>query len=193
MPSIISKADYIIAADGGIFNCLENNVMPDCLIGDLDSIKQKELSLNEKTKIIRIKEQNSTDLEKAIEHAKKLNPSVIDIFCSFGKRMDHALGNVFILNNYPDLQINMHDFYGTMFGINPGVCELKGLKGTTVSLFAISQIENITLTGFEFPLEKKLIGPSFFGVSNKISKEKATIEFNKGRLLVYQIRDEGNK
>jgi len=193
LPSIVSKADYIIAADGGIFNCLENNIEPDFIIGDLDSIKTEELSLNKKTEIIQIKEQNSTDLEKAIEYARKFNPSVIDIFCSFGKRMDHALGNVFILNNYSDLQINMHDSWGTMFAINPGIRVFSGLKGTTVSLFAFSQIEKLTLNGFEFPLEKETIGPSFLGVSNRIVKDKASIEFDKGRLLVYQIRDEGNK
>ena len=136
MQKIISEADYIIAADGGIFSCLENNCEPDCIIGDLDSFKKNELLIGEKTEIIQLPEQDSTDMEKALEHAKTLTPDVIDIFCAFGKRIDHSLGNIFILNNYPDLHINMHDSYGIMSALNPGVKEFQNLKGVTFSLFA---------------------------------------------------------
>jgi len=193
MTSVIAQANYIIAADGGIQNCRKNNIQPDCIIGDFDSLNMHELSGNHKTDIIRIEEQNSTDMEKAIEHAKKFNPAVIDIYCSFGKRMDHSLGNIFILNKYHDLNMHMHDAYGSMFILNPGEKKFHGLKDTTISLFAISTVENIELQGFEFPLKQNRIGPSFFGVSNKIAQNNAAIKFNKGRLIIYQIRDESNK
>jgi len=191
MPSFVFNADYIIAADGGIFNCFKHNIQPHCIIGDLDSYKDKEL--HPKTKIIHLTEQNSTDMEKAIEHAKTLNPDIIDVFCSFGKRMDHTLGNIFILNNYTDMQIYMHDAYGTMYGLNPGEKLLTGLAGTTVSLFALSKVENISLSGFEYPLLEESIGPAFIGVSNKIVSDKATIKFKKGRLIVYQLTKESKK
>lgn len=193
MPSVVARANYIIAADGGILNCRQNNIQPDCIIGDFDSSGTRKIPENQKVQIIHIEEQNSTDMEKAIEHAKKFNPSVIDIYCSFGKRTDHSLGNIFILNNYKDLNINMHDEFGSMFALNPGVKEFRDLKNTTISLFALSKVENIELHGFEFPLKQESIGPSFFGVSNKISENNAAIRFEKGRLIVYQIRDESNK
>jgi len=192
MQSLVAEADYIIAADGGIFNCLKNNVEPNCIIGDFDSLKEQEVLISKETDILRITEQESTDMEKAIEHAKSLNPDHIDILCAFGKRMDHTLGNIFILNNYSDLQIQIHDLYGTMFALNPGEKKFSGLKGTTMSLFALTRVENIYLNGFEFSLQKESIGPSFIGVSNKISDDNASIKFEKGRLIVYQITDESN-
>jgi len=193
MQTIVSKADYIIAADGGILNCHKNNVEPNCVVGDFDSLSEEKVLIGKDIDIIRIAEQESTDMEKAIEHAKTLNPSHIDIFCSFGKRMDHSLGNILILNSYPDLQISMHDSYGTMFALNPGKEKFSGLKGTTISLFAFSKVENITLSGFEFPLQQKSIGPAFIGVSNKISDDDAYIKFEIGRLIIYKITDESNK
>lgn len=192
MPEIISAANYIIAADGGIIICHENNIEPDFLIGDLDSYKKKWFRLNAKTKIIRQTEQNSTDMEKALEFSKTLKPDIIDVFCSFGKRMDHTLGNIFILNNYYDLNIMMHDPFGIMYAINPGLKKFNDLQGCTVSLFAISPIKNIILNGFEFPIENKETEPAFIGVSNKIIKENASISFEKGRLIVYQVNKESD-
>lgn len=193
MQKIITEADYIIAADGGIFSCLDNNCEPDCIIGDLDSFKKNELLIGEKTEIIHISEQNSTDMEKALEHAKTFKPDVVDIFCAFGKRIDHSLGNIIILNNYVDLNINMHDSYGIMSAINPGENEFNNLKGATLSIFAFSKVENIALSGFEFPLTNQNIGPAFIGVSNKIIENKAAIKFDKGRLIVYRLTNESNK
>lgn len=187
MQNIVTHADYIIAADGGIFHCLKNDINPDCLIGDLDSWERETLDLSSKTKVIQISEQYSTDMEKAIEHAKTLNPEHIDIFCSFGKRTDHTLANILILNNYPDLDIRMYDEYGSMFALNPGKKVFHNLKNTTVSLFSFTQISNLSLQGFEYPLNKANVGPAFIGLSNKIIDKQATITFDTGRLFFYVL------
>jgi thiamine pyrophosphokinase len=192
MQNIVTHADYIIAADGGIFHCLKNDIKPDCLIGDLDSWERETLDLSSRTKVIQISEQYSTDMEKAIEHAKTLNPEHIDIFCSFGKRTDHTLGNILILNNYPDLDIRMYDEYGSMYALNPGKKVFHNLKNTTISLFAFTHIDNLSLQGFEYPLDNSEVGPAFIGLSNKIIENQASITFDSGRLIVYILTDESS-
>ena len=67
--------------------------------------------------------------------------------------------------------------------------EFVNQKGKTISLFTISELIGIKLTGFEFPLIENSIGPSFIGASNKISEKIASIQFEKGRLLVYESYD----
>jgi thiamine pyrophosphokinase len=57
----------------------------------------------------------------------------------------------------------------------------------------MEKVENISLSGFEYPLPDKSIGPAFIGVSNKIVSDKAIIKFEKGRLIVYQLTDESKK
>lgn len=192
MQEIISAADCIIAADGGIMICRENDIEPDYLIGDLDSYNKNRIILNTKTKIIQQTDQNSTDMEKALQFSKTFKPDLIDVFCSFGKRMDHTLGNIFILNNYTDLNIVMHDSFGIMFALNPGIKKFTGLQGHTISLFAIAPVQNIELSGFEFPLKSKETEPAFIGVSNKILKENASVSFEKGRIIVYQVNNESD-
>ena len=54
----------IIAADGGANFLAENNIYPELVMGDLDSVSEQNVQNIEPKKIIRIPDQDSTDLEK---------------------------------------------------------------------------------------------------------------------------------
>ena len=87
----------IIAADGGADSCIKAGVVPDYVIGDLDSISAKAKS-RFKGKILHDRGQDSTDLEKALRLAKKLGCKAIDIIGATGKRLDHTLSNIITLS-----------------------------------------------------------------------------------------------
>jgi thiamine pyrophosphokinase len=184
----VKDANYVIAADGGIKICLANNITPDCLIGDLDSAGSIPENLSGKTKIIHVSEQNTTDMQKALIHAETLNPEIIEVFAAFGKRTDHSLGNIFILQGYvADTKLIMYDPFGYFTLLKPGVHEFNNKKGQTISLFSFSDISNIQLSGFEFPIDSQKLAAPFLGVSNKIIEDVASIQFDEGRLLVYVL------
>lgn len=182
---LIKEANYIIAADGGIDICLTNNITPDCLIGDLDSFP---VALSQSTKILRIPNQNTTDMQKALAYAATLNPDVIEVCAAFGKRTDHSLGNIFILHSHASAsKLIMHDNFGTFTILKPGIEKFMDKKGRTISLFSLSDISNIQLNGFEFSIDKESLSTPFLGVSNKICEDEASIKFDKGKLLVYEL------
>ena len=52
----------IIAADGGANFLTEKNISPELVMGDLDSISEQKIQNIESEKIIRIPDQDSTDL-----------------------------------------------------------------------------------------------------------------------------------
>jgi thiamine pyrophosphokinase len=185
---IKTQYDYIIAADGGICWCLENDITPDCLIGDMDSFDALPLTISQSTKLLRIPDQNTTDMQKALAYAASLNPAIIEVYASFGKRIDHSLGNVFILNNYSaQPKLIMHDHFGTFSILMPGTEKFTNKKGQTVSLFTLSELLDIQLEGFEFPVNKEKLAIPFLGVSNKVAKNNASISFKSGKLLVYKL------
>ncbi|MCB0282623.1 MAG: thiamine diphosphokinase [Calditrichaeota bacterium] len=187
---LIKSADYIIAADGGMHYCIQNNIIANCLIGDMDSNDTFKKQLPSKTTIIKIDEQESTDMEKALKYAISLKPDCIDIIACFGKRMDHTLGNMLILHNSAaDIPIIMHDDFGKMQILNAGNHVLDTSKGKTISLFALTPVENIKLSGFRYPLEKENLAPVFFGVSNVVDHVPAKITFTAGRLLMYEVKN----
>ena len=127
-------------------------------------------------------------MEKALNFALDLKADVIEIIAAFGKRMDHTLGNMLILHNFKGaVPLTMYDDFGKMQLLLPGETILKGKKGKTVSLFALEVVTNIMLSGFKYPLEEQKIGPAFLGVSNEIDSDKASIKFQSGRLLMYEV------
>ena len=72
----------------------------------------------------------------------------------------------------------------TIFRVNKKT-EIKKQKGKTISFIPMTDtVSEITLTGFEYPLDKHTLrrGDSIC-TSNIIKEEKATIEFSRGKLL----------
>ncbi|MBT6994792.1 MAG: thiamine diphosphokinase, partial [Candidatus Cloacimonetes bacterium] len=98
LTEILKNVDTVIAADGGANFCLDNNISPDFIIGDLDSIKLNCKIKNES--LIQITDQNLTDLQKSLNFAEKLNPTEILVISAFGKREDHSIANLLIFQNF---------------------------------------------------------------------------------------------
>ena len=61
---LIKKAKNIICTDGSAEKLLNINIQPDILIGDMDSTKINSADI--KIKILEDKNENNTDLEKAL-------------------------------------------------------------------------------------------------------------------------------
>jgi len=100
LKSIVTKDDFIIAADGGLVHLEEAGFHPNILIGDLDSLEEKERQkVGERG--IRIlahsKEKDDTDTELAIQHALSIDPEEILVVGGIGDRLDHTLSNVGLL------------------------------------------------------------------------------------------------
>ena len=64
----IEDSDYRIAVDGGFLSFTHADKIPDLLIGDLDSIPDSDELENKypELKIVRLREQDTTDFEKAL-------------------------------------------------------------------------------------------------------------------------------
>ena len=78
----------IIAADGGANFLAENNIYPELVMGDLDSVSEQNVQNIEPKKVIRIPDQDSTDLEKVLLNTQ--SPLTIGIGF-LGSQVDHEL------------------------------------------------------------------------------------------------------
>src|SRR5689334_23251718 len=96
----IRAADSLIAADGGALPLLRLGLVPDLVIGDLDSLGAAgEAALREQSVELRRfpRAKDETDLELALLHAAALGATAIDILGALGGRWDHTLANVALL------------------------------------------------------------------------------------------------
>lgn len=183
-------SDCIIAANGGCNLCYQRNIYPHFIVGDLDSAQAKVLSHFKDAEIIRLADQNRHDLDKAIGFAKTFNPEIIRIVAAFGKRTDHSLANLILLQKqFSDVSLEFYDDYGILSVIT-GKKILSLPVGKTISLFSFLPIYGLSLTGFKYPLQNKDFPKGFNGLSNVISSSMAQILIKKGSLFIYTVHED---
>ncbi len=184
--------DTVIAVDGGAENCLKMNLIPDIVIGDMDSIKKDTTrQLNLKSKKIKyissssIKDESDTQL--AVEHAVNLNAGKIIIIGAMGDRIDHSFANLLLLssNFLKNIDIKILTEKNEIFVLRSSGSIFGGI-GKTVSIFSLSPYTFFIKTkGLQYSLknEKLLFSPAR-GLSNVFTEEKAYIEIKEGMLLI---------
>jgi len=182
------KADYLICADGGANYARELDLKPDIIIGDMDSITTETRTFFKATKFKSYpSKKDETDTELAISHAIKIGADKVTILGGLGSRMDHSLGNIYLLKRFIDVgieaeMINEHNRIRLI-----GKTTTFDLPiGTTVSILAIGgDVEGLTISGFEYPInEDQMTIDRPYGISNVTNKNRQQITFKKGLLLM---------
>jgi len=143
----------IICADGGANSARKLNVIPDLIIGDLDSISKENYKFfKKKTKIIHYKRQNDTDVEKALKYLIGKGFNKVILLGSTGNRLDHTICNLGIVIKYFS-KIKISILHGNSFlqAYNKNI-ELKTIVGETISLYGFDDKTKIKSIGLKYPL-----------------------------------------
>ncbi len=191
----ISDNDLVIAADGGSGHCQTLGIIPDVLIGDLDSTSKDLIQewQNAGALVIRHPAQkDETDLELALLHAQAEGASEIIVYGAVGGRLDMTFGNLLLLA-HPELNCPVTLICGgeEVRVLHPGESlVLQGAPGDIVSLLSLQPGKSrIRTEGLEYPLEDEDLGFGLTrGVSNQMAAEGAVIQLEKGLLAVIHTR-----
>lgn len=181
------KVIYIIACDGASDFLMSAAIVPDVIIGDLDSIKPQTFKYFSKKRVFikQVKDQNINDLEKAILFALSKKCKDINIIGFAGKRLDHTLNNISILKKYhkkAKFRFYENGFEGMIISSN---IELKCKVGDTVSLIPLPKAVGVTTKGLKYPLKnEKLEMGVRSGALNEAENEIVNISIIKGSILV---------
>lgn len=167
----LRNTNFIVACDGAGNSLLDFGVNPDVIIGDLDSFQGNNY---DRVKIIKIQEQMSNDLSKAFNYVLSLNFNEIIILGAGGKRDDHAIANIFLLESYSDLKnkdgstplVRIQTNFGE-FQCFQGdfICKCK--IGADVSLFCSDKTIKFNSTNLEYPLNNFSFNNLSNGTLNK--------------------------
>lgn len=183
-------SDIIIAADGGANIAYREGIIPNYIIGDLDSIEEDVLNhfMGLGTKIERYpSEKDYIDTELCLNKALDLGATKVVYIGAVGDRLDHNIGNIHLL--YKTVKKGI-DSYILSETADVYICKdnlsISGKKGDTISIVPLStDIEGITLKGFKYPLNNASFNfGDVFGTCNELLDEKAYIEIKKGCLAV---------
>lgn len=186
----LSRAQAVIAADGGIRYPLALGQIPDTLIGDLDSLPEgiDEQLADWDMELIRYPSaKEETDLELALLHARRRFPDAeLLVLGGFGGRLDQTLGNITLLA-HPELighSVTLLDEYETARLIT-AEATITGRAGDVVSLIPLGGPVRVRETiGLRWPLQDEILdfGPTR-GISNEMTGERATVRLSDGMLL----------
>jgi thiamine pyrophosphokinase len=190
-----AQSDYIIAADGGAKHCEQLGIVPDLLIGDLDSVTDDDLrSLTDKgVEIIRHPvHKDQTDLELAVREARNRGADDIAVVGALGGRWDMTLANVMLLGaNLAGINVRLVDGPHELFMLYGGnSITVQGGAGDLLSLIPLGrEARGVTLEGLEYPLNDALIEfGSTLGISNVFLGEKAIVHLVEGALLCVHLK-----
>lgn len=186
-----NKYDFIICADGGAKHLYKINIIPDYIIGDLDSLNSEIISFYKENKVKFTKfpsRKNETDAELCINLAKDLNAKEICILGALGGRIDHTMANINLMYYIKNLDINpiMQTSEEDIFLVSNETSVIRGYKGDTLSIIPIKDDANgVTLKDLEYPLDDYNIKyGSPIGISNIMKKDECEITVKDGNLIV---------
>lgn len=184
---LIQSADTIIACDGAITDCFESEISVDFLIGDLDSITKQDLARAEQDnlQIIKVDEQQSNDLSKALKFCQTLSVNKIDIIGVDGGKSDHQMANYFALLEH-ELPVTLHLNDAIVIAVSKSSpLHYKSNPGVSFSLFSIGQAAKVTIKGAKWELDCHDMSPSTMGLHNITAEEELSIHCEKGSLLAF--------
>lgn len=182
-----ANAEYFIAADGGGNIARQYNLVPDVVIGDLDSFEERS---GDAFEVIQDPDQYANDLEKALQLARQEQATHVHVLGATGLRLDHTLKNLSVLKQFHDYfeVLRMRDDFGEIRLLDPAFEEAFE-PGTQLSLFPLSgRVSGITTAGLKYPLNDEALENGVRdGSSNEVVESPVRITHQSGDLLLYIV------
>ena len=179
----------LICADGGANSALKLNLLPDYIIGDLDSIEAKTKEYySGKCRIIQINRQNDTDVEKCLKFAISKGFKETILLGATGSRLDHSFCNLgIVLKFFSKIKVRiLHD--NSLLEAHTGNITLQTSPEEVISIYGFDKKTKVTSVGLKYPLSNTLLP---FGVrestSNVALSNNVKLNIKNGKMFV--IRD----
>ena len=197
--------DFIIYCDCGLKHRERLEVKPDLIVGDFDSYEKSKLggiSINmenatatdeDSSEVIELcPVKDDTDTSHAVTVALERGFEDFLLVGMTGRRMDHTLGNVYILHRLDELNKKalMADDYSEMSIVNRETVSIDDSMPFFSLINITGKASGITIKNAKYPLENGEIVQihNDLGVSNEVLPGMmASISVKEGKLLL--IRD----
>ncbi|MFY9241818.1 MAG: thiamine diphosphokinase [Polaribacter sp.] len=178
----VSEYDIICATDGAYQYLEKNNIIPNFIAGDFDSLK----NIPKEIEVFDTPNQDFTDFDKILQILFDKGFTKIDIYGASGKEQDHFLGNLHTAIQWKEkLTLTFFDNYNRYF-LADNSTELANCKNKIVSLIPFPKATNIVTEGLEYPLiNEDLTFGERIGTRNRGVQDAIKITFKTGNLFIF--------
>ena len=209
-PAAASLKDVlVVAVDGGLPRLLAQEIEPDLVLGDFDSLDKKFRPLLDQfgaaypERLLHLPcEKDDTDTVYAARMCLERGCTELLLYGALGGRLDHTFANLQTL-----AWLKKHGADGYLIGkttMAAALCEetvfLPQDYEGTFSLFALDgQVTGVTLEGMKYPLNDAVMTNSFpIGVSNEVNRQtvrgtgcgRASVTIRRGMALMILEKSE---
>lgn len=181
--------NILICADGGANSAKILDLIPEYIIGDLDSIRTDVYKyFNDKCEIIKINRQNDTDVEKCLKFVIRKKFDEVMLLGATGDRLDHSFCNLGMVLKYFN-EINIKIIHQrSLLSAYTGNIILSTFPNEIISLYGFDSKTRIKSYGLKHPLRNITLP---FGqkesTSNIAVNNKVQLRITGGKIFV--IRD----
>ena len=185
----MSESELTIAADSGLCAFDAAGLLPDLMLGDMDSVPPEVLARYEgrvpSRKLSCIKD--DTDGVDALDLAIERGATSITLLGALGGRLDHALANAMLLVRAQRRGVRAQILSERVrIARVDGEETIENAEGDTVSLLPLGEARGVTLEGFYYPLQDHTLASDYpLGMSNVVTQRVARIRVREGDLLVF--------
>lgn len=193
LDQLLEWSPLVVVLDSAIERVIELGIKIDVLIGDFDRDfdfeKYKDLQFP--IEIVKVEDQNSTDLDKAYNYLIERNIPAANVVWATGRRADHTITNLTNVIKFKDkLKIVLLDDYSKVF-LLPKSFKKWYPKNTPISLIPLGIVNGITTKNLAYFLKNESLEIGFrSGSSNHVSEDGIVeITYKEGFLLMMECFD----
>lgn len=186
--------DFVIAVDSGYRHAKPLGLVPQVLIGDLDSLSPELIREAEALGVEKVTfsaDKDLTDTHLAIQYCLDHGIMQLRLLGALGKRMDHTLSNLSLLQWIDSRggSAELVDAHNRITYLKDSM-EIIGEEGQVLSIIPISPLEGLDIEGVRYPLVAQSVPyASSLCVSNRITVPKAFVRLTKGEAFVIIAKD----
>ena len=199
LPIIKSEdTEFVIGVDRGLKFLYDNEVKPDYIVGDFDSVPKGLVDYYREEADVPIREFNpvkdASDTEIALRLCLGLNWKEIWILGGTGNRIDHLWANIQCLQIALDAGADARivDSHNQIRLLDTGITlKREEAFGKYFSLFPMElPVDALTITGAKYPLKNHFLKPDdSLCVSNEFELDEVKISFSFGKVILMETRD----
>lgn len=180
----LKTADHLICCDGSAEILIKKGIIPEAIVGDLDSIDQN-LVVKYLDRLFKDDDQETNDLTKAVRWCIGKGYNDIIILGATGKREDHTLGNISLLAEYVrEVKVKMVTDFGIFIPCLQS-STFSSSSGQQISIFSIDPETEITGEGLRYSFRERKLNNWWEATLNEATGDSFRLEFENGRVIVF--------
>ncbi len=188
---VAGRADLVVAADGGALYALEAGVIPDLVVGDMDSLGEARTREVESRGAVLERHplrKDKMDGHLAVMAVRDRGATAVDLLCAAGGRFSalFAVPHIMLAAERMGLLATMIAGWGQAFVLEAGSRVVDGGPRDGVSVFPFTgPAIGVTLEGFGYPLEDaRLEVGDTLSFHNELVGDVGHVSVEEGALLV---------